>query len=96
MPTHMNRKMRKSARNLLMAVSSFSFVSFMLLFIRSGETRSFILALTVPCVQYAAAWSLSRFFGADTLLFSLVNFLCPLGMIVLYRIDPVLGMRQPL
>ena len=96
MPRKTSKKMKKSEHSLLISVSLFSFVSFMLLFIRSGEIRSLILALAVPCVQYAAARVLVHFFSADPLLFSLVNFLCALGMIVLYRIDPSLGMRQPL
>ncbi|MBO2515876.1 MAG: hypothetical protein CW338_01180 [Clostridiales bacterium] len=90
-----NRKTRRGARGLLTAVSLFGFVSFMLLFIRTGESRSLILAFAVPLVEYIAAHILGRFFGADILLVSLVNFLCSLGMIVLYRIDPALGMRQP-
>ena len=66
----------------------------MLLGLRDFSAMSFVVALLVPLAYMAGSVFLPRFIPADRLLLSLVNFLCALGVLVLYRMKPELGFDQ--
>ena len=75
-------------RRLISAMMLFFFSAFLLLAFR-GEIRwqGFALAVIVPALIYIATMWLPRFFPADKLLLSIANFLCALGVLVLYSTD---------
>ena len=50
-----------------------------------------MLAAVVPLLIYIATMWLPRFFPADKLLLSIANFLCALGVLVLYSTDLIKG-----
>jgi len=66
----------------------FFFSAFLLIALK-GELRwqGFALAVAVPVLIYIATMWLPRFFPADKLLLSIANFLCGLGVLVLYSTD---------
>ena len=66
----------------------FFFSAFLLIALK-GELRwqGFALAVAVPLLIYIATMWLPRFFPADKLLLSIANFLCGLGVLVLYSTD---------
>ena len=53
--------------------------------------QGFVLAAVVPALIYIATMWLPRFFPADKLLLSIANFLCALGVLVLYSTDLIKG-----
>ena len=87
---------RDPARGMMAASMLFFFIGFLLLAIRDGAWQCFLLALLVPLIICAGTAVLPRLFPADTLLLSLTNFLCALGVLVLYRISPQRGLNQAL
>lgn len=72
----------------------FFFLAFFLLALRDLAWQSFVMAFAVPLVFYAVVAFLPRLLPLDRLLLSLVNFLCALGILMLYRMDPSLGFSQ--
>jgi cell division protein FtsW (lipid II flippase) len=66
----------------------FFFSAFLLIALK-GELRwqGFALAVAVPALIYIATLWLPRFFPADKLLLAIANFLCALGVLVLYSTD---------
>jgi len=79
----------------MMAASMlFFFVGFLLLAVKDGQWQCFLLSLIVPLIIYAGTAILPRLFPADKLLLSLTNFLCALGVLILYRISPSRGLNQ--
>ena len=94
----MKKKTRSSrrdpARMLLSAVMLFFFLAFFLLGMKDGSWQSFLLSIVVPAIIYIGTAVIHRFFPSDKLLFSLTNFLCALGVLVLYRLDPARGFSQ--
>ena len=66
----------------------FYFSAFLLIALK-GELRwqGFALAFAVPALIYIATLWLPRFFPADKLLLAIANFLCALGVLVLYSTD---------
>ena len=66
----------------------FYFSAFLLIAFR-GELhwQGFALAVIVPALIYIATLWLPRFFPADKLLLAIANFLCALGVLVLYSTD---------
>ena len=82
------------ARALLSAVMAFYFLGFFLLAIKDGSWESFVLSIVVPAIIFVGSAGIPRLFPADKLLLSLTNFLCALGVLVLYRLSPQRGMAQ--
>ena len=70
------------------AIMLFFFSAFLLLALR-GELRwqGFALAAAVPALIWVATMALPHFFPADKLLLAIANFLCALGVLVLYATD---------
>ena len=82
----------KPDRKLVSAIMLFFFSAFLLIALK-GELhwQGFVLAAVVPLLIYIATMWLPRFFPADKLLLSIANFLCALGVLVLYSTDLVKG-----
>lgn len=92
-----NRSLRRDpARALLSGVMLFFFLGFFLLGLKDGNWQSFLLSLLVPVIIFVGTAVVNRLFPSDKLLFSLTNFLCALGVLVLYRLSPERGLTQAL
>lgn len=81
-------------RALVGTVMLFYFLAFMLLGLQKMEWQCFVLAAVVPVLILFGSVGITKLYPADTLLLSLVNFLCALGVLVLYRLKPEYGMSQ--
>ena len=93
----MNKKKKRRltpGRALVGTVMLFYFLAFLLLGFKTMEWQSFALAVAVPVLILFGSVGITKLYPADTLLLSLVNFLCALGVLVLYRLDPARGMSQ--
>lgn len=91
-----NMGKRRKMMPLLIAEVAFYCCAFLMLLARTGNLQCLLLAVVVPAALCLSTYVVSRFFAADRLLLMLVNFLCALGILMLYRIDPELGMQQTL
>ena len=100
-------KRKDPGRPLSRAVTVFYFLAFLLLFIRdcyrNGTAVAFAenwqglaLAFAVPMLNVVTTHLLPRLFPADKLLLSLTNFLCALGVLVLYCTNPRYAYSQAL
>ncbi|MEG1775221.1 MAG: FtsW/RodA/SpoVE family cell cycle protein [Clostridia bacterium] len=79
---------RKPDRMLVSAIMLFYFSAFLLIALNGEfEWQGFALAVIVPSFIYIATLWLPRFFPADKLLLAIANFLCALGVLVLYSTD---------
>ena len=81
-------------RAMVSTVMLFFFLAFFLLFLKDFNWQSLMLALAVPVIVLFGSVGISKLFPADTLLLSLTNFLCALGVLVLYRLSPERGLTQ--
>ena len=81
-------KRRRPDWMLVSAMMLFFFSAFLLISLH-GEIRGdgFVLAAVVPLMLYIATMWMPRFFPADKLLLAIANFLCALGVLVLYVTD---------
>ncbi len=81
-------KRRRPDWMLVSAMMLFFFSAFLLISLH-GEIREdgFVLAAVVPVMIYIATMWMPRFFPADKLLLAIANFLCALGVLVLYVTD---------
>lgn len=79
---------RRPDQLLTAAIMLFFFSAFLLLALK-GELRwqGFALAVAVPALVGIATLWLPRFFPADKLMLAIANFLCALGVLVLYTTD---------
>ncbi len=79
---------RRPDRMLVSAMMLFFFSAFLLISLH-GELRAdgFVLSAVVPLMLYIATMWMPRFFPADKLLLAIANFLCALGVLVLYVTD---------
>lgn len=82
------------ARRLARTVMLFFFCSFFLLFLKDYAWQAAALALGVPAVIWLGTHLLPRLFPTDKLLLSLTNFLCALGVLVLYATNPAYAYQQ--
>ena len=82
------RKRRRPDRMLVSAMMLFYFSAFLLIALQDQlQWQGFALAVAVPVMIYIATMWLPRFFPADKLLLAIANFLCALGVLVLYSTD---------
>ena len=72
----------------------FYFLAFLLLAARDGSTMGYILAGAVPCMILLGTNLLPHLFPTDRLLMSLANFLCGLGVLLLYDTNPAYALQQ--
>lgn len=87
---------RDPARLLARTVMLFFFCAFFLLFLKDYAWQAAALALGVPAVIWLGTHFLPRLFPTDKLLLSLTNFLCALGVLVLYATNPAYAYQQVL
>lgn len=91
------RSFRRDPGKLLSsAVKLFFFSAFLLLGLKDYAWQAFALALAVPLMISLGVNFLPRLFPADKLLLSLTNFLCALGVLVLYATNPAYAYQQAL
>ena len=83
-------------RPLSRAVTVFFFSAFFLLFLRDFQWQGLALAIAVPLLNVVTTFLLPRLFPCDQLLLSLTNFLCALGVLVLYDTNPAYAYNQAL
>ena len=76
------------------AVTIFYFSAFLLLYLRDYQWQGLALAFTVPMLNVMTTNLLPRLFPSDKLLLSLTNFLCALGVLVLYDTNPTYAYSQ--
>ncbi len=76
------------------AVTVFFFSAFLLLFLRDYQWEALGLAIAVPMLNVLTTGLLPRLFPSDKLLLSLTNFLCALGVLVLYDTNPTYAYAQ--
>lgn len=67
---------------------------FALLAFKTPDVQTFSMAAAVPAVFLLATTMVPKIFPADSLLISLVNFMCAIGILVIYRISPARGINQ--
>lgn len=67
---------------------------FALLAFKTPDEKTFAMAVAVPAVFLLATTFVPKIFPADRLLISLVNFMCAIGVLVIYRISPARGINQ--
>lgn len=91
-----NRRRMTPGRLMVSTVMLFYFLAFFLLGLKDWNWQCFGLAVVVPVIVLFGSVGISKLFPADTLLLSLTNFLCALGVLVLYRLDPERGLAQAL
>lgn len=88
------KRTREPGRLMSYLTMLFFFCAFTLLFLKDLAWQGFALALLVPALLALGINLLPRLFPADRLLLSLANFLCALGVLVLYATSPTLAYRQ--
>lgn len=87
---------RDPGRLLSSVVMLFFFSAFLLLALKDMKWEGFVLAAGVPAMIWLGTHVLPRLFPSDKLLLSLTNFLCALGVLVLYATSPATAYRQAL
>ncbi len=85
---------RDASKGLTAISAAFFALGFTLLGLKDWDVLAFALAALVPLSITLVNRLLARLFMLDRLLMGLVNFLCALGILVLYRKDPATGMVQ--
>ncbi len=88
------REKRKPGERLAVLVMLFYFTAFLLLALRNSTWQGYALTFCVPAAIWGGTHILGKCFHIDTLLFSLTNFLCALGILVLYGTNPNLAYHQ--
>lgn len=76
------------------AVALFYFTAFLLLGLRDMQWQGFALAVGVPMVIFIGTQVMDKVLHVDSLYLSLTNFLCALGILVLYDTKPALAYHQ--
>lgn len=85
---------RRAGKRLSAVVMLFYFSAFLLLALRDRAWQGYALAAGVPAMIWMGTNLLPRLFPADRLLLTLTNFLCALGILVLYSTKPELAYQQ--
>ena len=89
------RKFRKDPGVRLCSVVALFYLSaFLLLYLKDFNTMGLILAGAVPAMIWLGTILLPHLFPSDRLLLSLTNFLCALGVLVLYATNPAYARDQ--
>ncbi|MDD3334905.1 MAG: FtsW/RodA/SpoVE family cell cycle protein [Eubacteriales bacterium] len=79
---------RRPDRRMCSAMMLFFFSGFLLISLKNEIAwQGLALSIVVPALIYVATMWLPRFFPADKLLLSIANFLCALGVLILYSTD---------
>ena len=89
-----HQKKHTPGRTLTTVVMLFYFTAFLLLFLKDLQWQGLALAAGVPVMIWLGVNLLPRLFPCDRLLLSVTNFLCALGVLVLYATKPEAAYRQ--
>lgn len=92
----MNKGERKAGERILTLIALFQLTGAILLSLKSPEPRVLLVMLALFCLTAAAVFVTRKFVEIDSLLLSLVVFLCALGILVLTRMDAGKGLAQAL
>lgn len=88
---------RRPDRMLVSAMMLFFCTAFLLISVQEEiHVDGLVLAAVVPLMLYAATMWTPRFFPADKLLLAIANFLCALGVLILYTTDRGAGTSRGL
>jgi cell division protein FtsW (lipid II flippase) len=92
----MKGRKRDPAWMLISVMMLFFFSAFLLISFQKEQVnwQGLLLSVAVPAMIFIGSMVLPRLFPADKLLLSLTNFLCALGVLLLYRIKPQYGLDQ--
>ena len=90
----MARNKKDPGRRLSSAVMLFYFCAFLLIACKDFAWQGFALSLAVPAMIWVGTNFLPKLFPSDRLLLSLTNFLCALGVLVLYSTEPDYAYHQ--
>ena len=90
----MSKKQRTPGQRLAAVVMLFYFLAFLLLAGRDSSRLGLILSVAVPLIVFLGTYLLPHLFPADRLLLSLTNFLCALGVLLLYDTNPFYARQQ--
>ncbi len=90
----MRRNGTRQRSRLIGVVTTFFFTAFLLLALKDLKPLSWLMALIVPLILMGSTLLIPRLFPADQLLLAVVNFLCAMGVLVLYRMDAQQGLNQ--
>lgn len=90
----MARNHKDPGKLLSSAVMLFYFSAFLLIACKDFAWQGFMLAVAVPAMIWIGTNLLPRLFPSDRLLLSLTNFLCALGVLVLYSTEPEYAYNQ--
>ena len=90
------RRKSDPGRLLVSVVMLFFFSAFILIALKDNplQWRSFLLAVAVPATLWVGTMVLPKMCPADKLLLTLTNFLCALGVLILYSTDHERGLQQ--
>ncbi|MCL2866918.1 MAG: FtsW/RodA/SpoVE family cell cycle protein [Clostridia bacterium] len=89
-------KERRGRVRLVSASMLFLASAFLLITFKSSppDWNALLLAAAVPLVLWLGVMALPKIIPGDRLLLSLTNFLCALGILVLYSVSPAKGLQQ--
>lgn len=90
----MSKKQKSPVSRLSSVVMLFFLLAFLLLASRDGKMEGYILAVAVPLMIWFGTYLLPKIVPADQLLLSLTNFLCALGILMLYRTNTYYAFHQ--
>lgn len=90
----MKRRMKDPSRLFVSTMTLFILSGFALLAVKEFRAHTLFVGAMVTLSFYFSSALVPKIFRLDALLLSLVNFLCALGVLVLYRMDPGKGMNQ--
>jgi len=92
----MKGRKRDPAWMLISVVMLFFFSAFLLISFQKEQVnwQGLLLSIAVPAMIFIGSMVLPKLFPADKLLLTLTNFLCALGVLLLYRIKPEYGLDQ--
>lgn len=79
---------------LAFTIVLFIFSGFAMLTVKNMDMQTLVISIAVPLIFLMSTTLIPKIFFADKLLLSLVNFLCSLGVLVLYRMDPAKGVNH--
>ena len=87
-PPSRRQDKKRPDRKLVSVVMLFYFSAFLLISFQGGiDWKGLVLSVLVPLFIYISTLWLPRFFPADKLLLAIANFLCALGVLILYSTD---------
>ncbi|MGI6215692.1 MAG: FtsW/RodA/SpoVE family cell cycle protein [Christensenellales bacterium] len=79
---------------LVLTIVLFILSGFIMLMLKNMDLQTLIIGIAVPLIFLFSSMLIPKLFSADKLLLSLVNFLCSLGVLVLYRMNPEQGINH--